>query len=321
MQSVSQAAMAENPYVFVCGCPRSGTTLLQRMLDSHPELAVLLETNVVPRGVLGKHPAPDLPLTSELVGKVVGFKWFDHLGVEEETVLGLAVGRSTFAEFVSALLDEAGRRRGKRLVGEKVPGYVRRMPSLHGLFPSARFIHIIRDGRDVALSMLDWITPQFWLGRLPLWNEEPVAVCALNWRREVSGGVRGRAKVGADTCLEVRYEDLIAAPEPVMRSVAGFLGLPFDMAMLEFHRGMTRHDPMLSSKERWLPPTAGLRDWRGELSARDQQLFEILAGDVLTSVGYPLAVGTPASPEVTATAARCEQWWQAEVDHRTRQPG
>jgi hypothetical protein len=288
------------------------------MLDSHPGLAVLLETNVVPGDVLGKHPAPDLPLTSELVEKVVGFKWFDHLGVEEETALGLAVGRSTFAEFVSALLDEVGRRRGKRFVGEKVPGYVRRMPSLHGLFPSARFIHIIRDGRDVALSMLDWITPDSWLGRLPLWHQEPVAVCALNWRREVSGGVRGRAKVGADRCLEVRYENLVAAPEPVMRSVAGFLGLPFDMAMLEFHQGRTRHDPSLWSKDRWLPPTAGLRDWRGELSPRNQQLFEVLAGDVLTSLGYPLAVSTPAPPEVTATAERCEQWWQAEVDHRTR---
>jgi hypothetical protein len=124
--------------------------------------------------------------------------------------------------------------------------------------------------------------------------------------------------MGADWCLEVRYENLVAAPEPVMRSVAGFLGLPFDMAMLEFHQGRTRHDPSLWSKDRWLPPTAGLRDWRGELSPRNQQLFEVLAGDVLTSLGYPLAVGTPAPPEVTATAERCEQWWQAEVDHRTR---
>src|SRR5262249_42860024 len=173
-------ATAVNPYVFVCGCPRSGTTLLQRMLDSHPELAVLFETNIVPRRVLGKHPAPDLPLTDYLLGQVVGFKWFDHLGVDEETAFGLAVGHSTFAEFVGALLDEVGRRRGKRFVGEKVPGYVRRMPTLHGLFPSARFIHIVRDGRDVALSMLDWITPERWLGRMHLWQEEPVAVCALN---------------------------------------------------------------------------------------------------------------------------------------------
>jgi hypothetical protein len=288
------------------------------MLDSHPELAVLLETNVVPRPLIRKHPAADLPLTDELVGQVVGFKWFDHLGVDEQTALGLAVGASSFPEFVGALLGEAGRRRGKRFVGEKVPGYVRRMPSLHGLFPSARFIHIIRDGRDVALSMLDWITPERWLGRLPLWEQEPVAVCALNWRREVLGGVRGRDKVGSDRCLEVRYEDLVEAPEPIMRSIADFLDLPFDMAMLEYHKGRTRHDPRLWSKDRWLPPTAGLRYWRGGLSPRDLQLFEVLAGDLLASFGYALAADTPAPPEVTATAERCERWWQTEVDHRTR---
>jgi hypothetical protein len=315
--SPGQPAKAENPYVFVCGCPRSGTTLLQRMLDSHPELAVLLETNVVPRPLLGKHPAPDLPLTDELVGQVIGFKWFGHLGVDQETASGLAVGCPTFAAFVRGLLDEAGRRRGKRFVGEKVPGYVRRMPSLHGLFPSARFIHIIRDGRDVALSMFDWITPERWLGRMPMWREEPVAVCALNWQREVSGGVRGRDKVGAGRCLEVRYEDLVQAPEPTVRRIAVFLDLPFDTAMLDFHRGKTWHRPGLSSKDKWLPPTVGLRDWRVDLSPRDLQLFEALAGDLLASLGYPLAAAG-GSREVDAVAERCLRRWETEVGHQTR---
>jgi hypothetical protein len=288
------------------------------MLDSHPELAVLLETNLVPPPVVRNHPAPDLPLTDELVAQVVGFKFFDRLGVDEQTALALAVGVSTLPEFVGVLLDEAGRRRGKRFVGEKVPGYVRRMPSLLTLFPSTRFIHIVRDGRDVALSMLDWITPERWLGRLPLWKQEPVAVFALNWRREVSGGMRGRDKVGADRCIEVRYEDLIEAPELIMRSIADFLELPFDKAMLEFHKGRTTHDPTLWSKDRWLPPTAGLRDGRVGLSPRDLQLFEVLAGDVLTSFGYPLAADTPVPPEVTATAERCERWWQTEVEHHAR---
>jgi hypothetical protein len=309
-------AVGENPYVFLCGCPRSGTTLLQRMLDGHPELAVLLETNVVPRPVLGKHPAPDLLLTDELAAQVTGHKWFDRLGVDEQTAFGLATGSFTFAEFIGALLDEAGRRRGKPLVGEKVPGYVRRMPSLHGLFPSARFIHIVRDGRDVALSMLDWITPERWLGRMPLWEKEPVAVCALNWRREVSGGVRGRRRVGAERCLEVRYEDLVEAPEPVLRLIADFLHLRFDVSMLEFHKGRTRRDPRLWSKDRWLPPTAGLRDWRGGLSPRDLQLFEALAGEELMSFGYPLVAETPVPSEVVAAAERCRRWWEAEIERR-----
>jgi hypothetical protein len=142
-------------------------------------------------------------------------------------------------------------------------------------------------------------------------------VCALFWRRQVLAGRRGLEKVGADRCLEVRYEELVQAPETVMRSITRFLDLPFDTAMVEYHRGKTRHDPALTSKEQWLPPTRGLRDWRAALSPRDLQLFEALAGDALASSGYELAVDIR-SRSVTATAERCRRWWETEVGRQPR---
>lgn len=309
--------LAENPYVFVAGCRRSGTTLLQRMLDGHPQLAVSDEANVVPRSVVESNAHPNQPLTKDLVDEVVGHKFFGHLGLGEATARSLAASTGTLAEFVRALLDEFAQRREKPFAGDKAPDYCRYLPSLHRLFPTVRSINIIRDGRDVALATLDWMTPTKWLGRKAMWREEPVAMCALYWRRLVLDGRRGRDQVGADRCLEIRYEELVRAPEAVMRSIAAFLHLPFDQGMVEYYKGRTRDDGGLSSTDKWLPPTPGLRDWRVELSRRDLQLFEALAGDALASMGYPLATEAAGiSPEVEADAERLRRWWDVKIDWR-----
>jgi hypothetical protein len=285
------------------------------MLDNHPQLAVSNDTHVIPRRLTASHPDGDVPLTDDLVEDVVSYKRFDRLGIDATAARRLAGRAATFAAFASAIFDEFARRRGKPLAGEKDPEYIRHLPLLHRLFPAARSVHIIRDGRDVALSTLEWVTPTRFLGRLPLWREEPVAVCALWWRRQVLAGLRGRDEVGANRCLEVRYEQLLEAPEAVLGTIVSFAGLPYSPAMLEYHQGRMRHDPGLSSKQRWLPPTPGLRDWRVDLAPRDLELFEALAGDVLGMLGYE-QVATSVSPAVAAVAERCRQRWRTEVEHR-----
>jgi hypothetical protein len=116
--------------------------------------------------------------------------------------------------------------------------------------------------------------------------------------------------------LEVRYEELVRAPEGVLRSIAAFVDLPFSSSMLEYYQGRMRDDPGLATKDRWLPPTGGLRDWRVDLSERDLVLFEALAGDLLAALGYSRATGPSLSPSIQAVAARCRQQWATEVEHR-----
>lgn len=313
MEGGGQPVNTDNPYLFVTGCTRSGTTLLQRMLNGHPRLAVSNDTHIVPRSILKLRPRLDLALTDEIVDDVIGYKYFGELGIGVPLARQLADSCESFVEFAQALFNEFARGEGKPLAGEKDPEYVRRLPMLHALFPGARLLHIVRDGRDVALSMLDWVTPSRYLGRLALWREEPLAVCALWWRRQVSAGQRGSKRVGADHCLEIRYEELVDSPEATLRSVAEFLELPFDPGMLDFHRDRTIRDPRLSSKDQWLPPTSGLRDWRVCLAPRDLQLFEALAGDLLASLGYPLATNHEIPGDVMVVAERCRQWWDAEI--------
>ena len=144
-----------DPYVFVVGSPRSGTTLLQRMLDAHPQLAVANDTHFIPKAIAGIAD-DDVPLTRELVERVIGYHRFHRLGIDDELARTLAIGAETYASYVGALYGAFAIAHGKGMAGEKTPDYVRSIPLLDRLFPWARFVHIVRDGRDVALSALDW---------------------------------------------------------------------------------------------------------------------------------------------------------------------
>ena len=296
---------ARNPFLFIVGCTRSGTTLLQRILNNHPQLAVVNDSHFAIQ-VIRRHKGPvDPVLTPELVDRVRTYPRFPRLGLSETAVYQAASKSGTYSQFVSALYSDHGRLNGKQLAGEKSPGFVRHLPRLHALFPWVKTIHIIRDGRDVALSMLEW-TRQ---GKGPaasfeLWQEEPIAVCALWWLKKVKAGLQDGRSLDSFNYSEVRYEDLVANPENVLRKLADFLNLPYVREMLDYHVGKTRNEPDLSTKRRWLPVTAGLRDWRTRMNERELELFEALAGDLLSDLGYQRSFPS-ASAQMSAVADYC----------------
>jgi sulfotransferase family protein len=289
--------MGLNPYLFIVGCPRSGTTLLRRMVDAHPQIAITRETHWIPELA----PA-DGRATAALCAALAEHPKFATLGIEREELETLAGG--SYAAFVEAVFDRYGAGQGKPFVGDKTPGYVREMPLLHELVPGARFVHLVRDGRDVCLSALGWErkAEQF-RQRFPTWVEAPVGTAALWWRWHVLQGRRSGRELGASLYHELRYEDLVADPERACRRLCAFLGVEFDAAMLRFHEGRTRHDPRLSAKRAWLPPTPGLRDWRSQMPRVQLEQFEAAAGDALDELGYERVVAAPAPAPVGPAAA------------------
>jgi len=312
-----------NPYLFVVGCPRSGTTLLQRMLDSHPRLAVANDTHFIPRALEKTAPRAmdevlrqgDVPLTPDLVEGVRRYHRFGRLGIDEQAFERSAAASSTYREFVGRLYAELASRRGKPKAGEKTPDYVRHLPFLHALFPWAKTIHIIRDGRDTALSLLDWATGQKGPGRLALWRKDPLAAAALWWRWQVKSGREAGRRLGPAHYLEVRYERLVDRPVQELANIAAFLNVPFAVQMLTYHHGRTRYEEGLSAKSAWLPPTSGLRDWRTQMAPENVELFEALAGDLLAELGYP-ASARAISPSEADRAEACRQWWNDEMSRR-----
>ena len=278
-----------NPYVFVVGCPRSGTTLLQRMLDNHPQLAVANDSHFIPR-VIKDRPAGIVnpPLTPTLVEYARTYHRFYRLGLDAREVEWAAHGAPTYRAFVGRLYDAYAGKRGKPFAGEKTPDYCRHIPLLHALFPRARFIHIIRDGRDVALSTMEWANEDKGPGKLELWRTDPLATCALWWRRQVSIGCHDGRPLGPETYTEVRYEALVQDPEPELRRLSGFLDLEYSPEMAHFFEGRTKRKPGLSAKKAWLPATPGLRDWRDQMDASDETVFELLTDDLLRDLNLPM---------------------------------
>jgi hypothetical protein len=258
-----------NPYVFFVGCPRSGTTLLQRLCDAHPQLAVLHETRWIVRlwreriGV-----TPDGMVTPELLEQLPRQTRFKVLRMEPEELTRVYREKpnASYAEFVTALFDHVGLQKRKPLVGDKSPAYVRWLPTLHALWPKAKFVHIIRDGRDVWLSVRDWgMGP---VGR-HTWDDDPVATTAVWWEWNVRLGREAGQELGPESYYEMRYEALVDDPEVECRKLCAFLGLRYDARMLEFHEGRMRDDPGLDAKKAWRPVTRGLRNWQSDMP-RDQ---------------------------------------------------
>jgi Sulfotransferase family len=291
-----------NPYLFVVGCPRSGTTLLRRLLDAHPELAVVDETRWIDHWHAWRGVSPG-GVTRELVDRLLAHPRFGGLGLTGDDVLSLLDdGPVSYPAFVSKLFDLYGLRRGKELVGDKTPRYCRSISLLHRLFPRARFVHLIRDGRSTALSVVNWRKAEKLATTFETWKEHPVGTAALWWEWQVRLAREAGAELGPSLYHETRYESLVADPAGELQPLCDFLELPFDEAMLRYHEGRTRRGKGLSAKSAWLPPTAGLRDWRAEMSAGDVELFEAASGDLLDELGYSRAYPEPGRESRTAAA-------------------
>lgn len=297
---------SRNPYVFIVGCPRSGTTVLQRMVDAHPHIAITPETHWIARWYERRIGlTPEGLVTPRLLAKLFAHPRFRELELEPAAVMRLAGNGSPapYVDFMAGVFDLFAERRGKPLSGDKTPGYVRSISTLHALWPDARFVHIIRDGRDVCLSMLAWRRASKAAGRFASWDEDPVMTTAVFWEWNVRlGRERGQA-LGSALYREVRYEDLVTAPAAECGAICEFLNLPYDDGMVRFHEGRMRIDPGLDAKDAWLPVTAGLRDWRGQMPAGQVERFEAGAGELLEQLGYERSYGS-FSAELTERAQR-----------------
>jgi hypothetical protein len=319
-----------NPFVFIVGCPRSGTTLLQRLLDCHPLVAVTPETHWIPRWYEKKGAKgikPEGVVTRKLVRKLLAFPRFTEMGIDRAELEALVEPRGTvsYAQFVSALFDLYGQKRGKRLVGDKTPGYARNLDTLHALWPAAKLVHLIRDGRDVCLSVLSWQRAKEWdtgqgLARFSAWAESPLCAAALWWDWHVRLAREAGRTTGTGVYIEVRYEALVADPPGECRKLCEFLVIPYDEEMLRLYDSRAKQAVAGDGKHPWQSITAGLRDWRSQMSPQDVELFEATAGDLLDELGYPRANAVPRPETLHYALEARERCAQEAQSHRFAVP-
>jgi hypothetical protein len=255
------------------------------MLDAHPNLAIPGESHVIPklwreqrrymRGPTFSSEEFLIDMFRSPLVKEWGLTLEDiraHVGPELQALSPASVIRASYETYA--------RKAGKPFWGDKTPAYALHVPLLARIFPDARFIHIIRDGRDVALSYLD-------LPGYPrtLWQ------AAIRWKERVRAARLAGPGLGKERYSEVRYESLVADPEGVLRDLCQFLGLEFSSRVLE-HDGDAAS--RLETPPRFLiyhrtvgqPVRSGARDWRVQMQASDVLAFEAIGGSLLSELGY-----------------------------------
>jgi len=268
------------PPVIVLGVGRSGTTLLRVMLDRSSELAIPYETFFVPQLAHRHGKRPKLDAFLDDLGRLrTLYDW----GITPEDVRPRLRDGMTTSEAIAAIFETYAERQGKPRWGDKTPLYMQQLPLLERLFPDAIWVHLVRDGRDAALSFLE--LPEGFSGKtwaLP----RTVPQFAARWRTEILAARRLGRHAG-NRYLELRYEDLVAEPEPNLRLVCEHASLTWEPQLLDHTRPSdTAHMP--EHRNLAQPPTPGLRDWRSQMSRDDALAFEQVAGDVLQSSGYEL---------------------------------
>jgi hypothetical protein len=275
--------------VFVGGCPRSGTTLLGAMLGSRPDCLCVPESHfkidALRFGEVDRDRV-DVPAALALMRRDR-----DFLGWEKSPgAPGPLDGPVTsYRDLVEWLVRRFGADVGKPapdLWIDHTPDNVRFASTLFELFPGAKLIHIVRDGRAVAASIM------------PLsWGPNSIEPAALYWIRHVGHGLAAEACWGPGRVARVRYEDLVQRPEPTLRRLCAFLEIDYQPSMLRADgytvpRHMKTPFPLIGKP----PDPRRIDAWRTALTSRQIELFEHRVDEFLRYFGYPVLYGLRARP-------------------------
>lgn len=290
------------PPVFIVGMPRSGTTLFSMMLNRHPEVAICPETHYYERFRRRSISRWSRESTASWIDKVLTadiFRPFHFSENERRTVVEDALSRDTpdHASVMRAIMHCWARRTGRSVVGEKTPGHVFHLSQILADFPNAVIFHVLRDPRDVIVSL-----------REVSWRPRGLLDHLDDWER----AVRQAGSVPPNRCLEIRYEDLVEHPASVMADALYFLGLDsadvshtkasqpnFDLEFEPWKAGASGR-PRTSRRERW----------RDCMLAEEQWLTDRRVGPLMVAKGYRLSGALPDSgPVLVLVKFQLQRFW------------
>jgi hypothetical protein len=269
----------EKQFLFIIGAPRSGTTWLQAMLGAHPSICTTGELKLFDLFTGRWADAWEFQLRLQAAGGAP--RGLTAVWTEAEFYRFLREFLERVYTRVLALKPQA------TVILDKSPGYSNYVEHISRLLPQAKFIHLIRDGRDVAVSLQ--AASRSW-GRL--WAPQEVESAAAFWKSTVLAAQKARSWAGR--YLEVRYEALLTNGVPILRQVFDFAGLPMTheevLAIFEAHQFEKMRDEARRGESPG-PPEGFFRkgragDWQNAFSPLERYVFHETAGDLLGRLGY-----------------------------------
>lgn len=280
---------------FLVGCERSGTTLLQAMLTQHSSVYSFPESHVfcriVPRKGLYRrlglaNPRTAAPVIHELAERCLE-RTVDR-GLPTRSML-----LHRYAKAFSGLVDDSAVAAGCSVWVEKTPHHLFQVAAINRLVPGVRFIHILRDGRDVTASIRDAS-----LEDRGYWGEWSVSALAKHWNRSI---LESKRYLGDPSHLFVSYEALLDDPATQLQRVCGFIEIPFESAMLRHWESAVRVTGWMSNRP-WMDKTHGpvqdtrLKKYENVFTPEERTYLEehLLGGGqiadlVESAIGHPYA--------------------------------
>jgi len=269
--------------VFVVGCPRSGTTLLYHLLVSCGKFAnYRAETHFFDL-FLPRFGSPRSPRNRRrLADAWLGSPYHLRTGLPMEPIRAqlLRCGR-TAGDFLGIIMGSTAQAQGRLRWADSTPAHLHHMREIRETLPGAKFIHMIRDGRDVALSL----APRGWTRSLPWDRGDPLLAAAWAWEWHVRRGRRIGRRL-KDAYTEVRFESLVRNPQETLTGLTPFLGIELDTSSLDAGGVGSVSRPNTTFDE----PTTGRFDpvgrWCRTMSAETLERIELTIGPTLTALGY-----------------------------------
>lgn len=276
--------------IFIGGCGRSGTTLLRILISKHPEVFSGPEFNIHINQILRlKQDYPYLPQRAYMLRDKKHIQTIARkYNLEVDEVKEVIDESIHFPEFVDRLFSYLVRKNNKSLWLEKTPKNCNIIDYLFKYFPSSKFIHIIRDGRDVACSLRNH--PNSYVdddGNLqPLYIDNPISKCIGRWINDV--GVARKYK-DDERYYELKYEDLLQNSYQEMRQVFSFIGLNFDDSVdfdqkAENNKSDIYFSPSKNASKQIDKKRMGR--WKSDLSKEEAFLIQERAGELLQELEY-----------------------------------
>lgn len=300
--------------IVVLGCPRSGTTLLQVALHSHPRIALPPETRLLVdayRARLSFGDLRDPAGRDRLADWVLARRQVRDLGVPaRELRRRVQAAPPTLGSGLAAVLRAYADRFDKPRWGDKRPGYYRDVAAVRRLLPTAQLVHVVRDPRACVAS----------LSRMPWWHDGPDAALAT-WVEAQAYGDRWRRRLGPQTWHELRYEDLVQDPEAVLRRLCTFLGEEYDPAMAATQDTAGTAVPERKTWHRRTGQPIGpdrVSAYRDVLSPDVLALVERVAGRRMTALGYEVGAGRVPPALLARYAGTAAHRRLAQARHRAR---
>jgi len=272
--------------VFIIGAGRSGTTLLRSMLAAGSQIAIPPESQIIhrlPARFQTWHGLGWTGLVNLVIAEVEShfdfYLWKTNMAPAYIEAINLSRNERSLAKVIDIIFTTYAREQfpDARIWGDQSPIHTLFLPNILAVFPNAKFINLIRDGRDVVSSYVK-MNGDIWL------NES-----IYRWKESILRVKKMRKKIKDENFLDLKYEDLVLDPDTALRKVSYFIGVDYSNSMLDYWKmDSTVESKIYGHHQNLQKPvfTSSIGAWKTRLSEEQQKIANNELSGLLSELGY-----------------------------------